>query len=166
MSFIYRGYLVGWFSNKVDGWALGKQEQELSSFVAVLKAMDNVELGYLIAMATHMRHGLEEKGHNVMDPILYAAQNPKIAILLSGIIAEFQKQGRPHDAAALMVWAHTRRGGIRVELRGIVRSMWEELERGFPYVESSASSMRDPNGLPVNIAGANLFPIGFTPKPI
>ena len=156
---------MGWLSNKVNNWASGRQSEELSTFVGMLRSMDSSELGHVVAMATHMRHALASSGHNVMDPIVYTAQNPTFAIFLGKLIAECQKQGRMQDAAALMVWLHTIRAGIRLELRGLAREMWGELARGFPHAELAGFHMRSLNGGPLDTQGSGQFPEGFTPTP-
>ena len=156
---------MGWLSNKIDRWAGDKQDEELRAFVQMLKAMDGSELGLVVAGVTHMRHALESEGHNVMDPIIYTASNPTFAQMLNNLVRECQKQGRMQDAASLMVWLHTMRGGIRLELRGLVREMWGELARGFLHVHTSASAIRSKDGRPLNLAGATDFPVGFTPQP-
>jgi hypothetical protein len=125
---------MGWLSNMINRWAGGKQEEELRQFLGMLKAMDGSELGLVVAGVTHMRHALESEGHNVMDPIVYTTASPTIAIHLGNLVRECQKQGRMQDAASLMVWLHTMRAGIRLELRGLAREMWGQLARGFPHV--------------------------------
>jgi hypothetical protein len=156
---------MGWLSNKINKWSSDKQREELASFVDNLRAMDAPEIGYVLAIATHIRHGMEGDGHNIMDPIVYTAQNPGFALFLSRMIIEAQKQGRTQEAAGLMIWLHTARAGIRLELRSFGREMWAQLERGFPYVQQAALA-----GLPIaathaNITGATQFPAGFTPTP-
>jgi hypothetical protein len=156
---------MGWLSNKINQWSSDKQREELASFVANLGAMDGTEIGFVLAIATHIRHGMEADGHNVMDPIVYTAANPGFALLLSRAVAEAQKQGRTPEAAALMIWLHTARAGIRLELRSLGRQMWSNLERGFPYVERAAIA-----GLPIpakvpNVSGASQFPAGLAPMP-
>ena len=157
---------MGWLSNKVGQWAGGRQQEEMQTFIAMLRTMDSTEIGLVVAGATHMRHGLESSGHNVMDPIVYTSQNPTFAIFLSRTIAECQKQGRTHDAAGLMVWLHTMRAGIRIELRGLAREMWGQLSRGFPHVETSSIGIRGLSGGALNIQGATEYPAGFTPTPL
>jgi len=156
---------VGWLSNKVNKWASDKQKNELASFVGNLKTMDAAELGYALAIATHFRHGMEADGHEVMDPIVYTAKNPGFALYLSRMIASAQKAGRTQEAAGLMIWLHTMRAGIRLELRPLGREMWQELERGFPFVHKAVLE-----GLPIsanqpNVSGANEFPAGLNPTP-
>jgi hypothetical protein len=157
---------MGWLSRSVNKWASDKQFEELASFIANLRAMDGPEIGYVLAIATHIRHGMEGDGHNVMDPIVYTSQNPSFALYLSRMIIEAQKQGRNPEAAALMIWLHTMRAGIRIELRSLARELWSQLERGFPYVEQALVA-----GLPIaathpNVTGASQFPAGFTPTPL
>ncbi len=61
---------MGRLNDKLTRWAVGKQDEELRSFLAMLKAMDSRELGWVVACATHVRHVLEAKGHEVRDPIV------------------------------------------------------------------------------------------------
>lgn len=156
---------MGWLLNKFNQWAGRKEKDELQQFLDMLKAMDGSELGLVVAGATHMRHALFSAGHNVMDPIVYTAQNPAFLIFLSNLIRECQKSGRKQDAASLIVWLHTMRGAIRLELRGLAREMWAQLSRGFPHVVDAAPAMKALDGKPLNIDGAAQFPEGFTPTP-
>jgi hypothetical protein len=156
---------MGWLSNKINQWAGDKQEEELRQFLEMLRSMDGSELGLVAAGVTHMRHALELEGHNVMDPIVYTTSNPTFAMQLSNLVRECQKQGRMQDAASLMVWLHTMRAGIRLELRGLAREMWGQLARGFPHIHASAAAMRGRDGQPLSLAGATQFPAGFSPQP-
>ena len=157
---------MGWLASRFNRWASDKQQGELTSFIANLRAMDGAEIGYVLAIATHIRHGMQGDGHNVMDPIVYSAQNPTFALYLSRMIVGAQKQGRNVEAAALMIWLHTMRAGIRIELRTLGRELWSQLERGFPFVEQAVAG-----GLPIaatrpNVTDASQFPAGFTPTPL
>ena len=125
--------------------------------------MDGPELGHVVALATNLRHGLAADDHNVMEPVLYTSVNPGFPLLLVKTIAEAQKQGRTQDAAGLMIWAHTARAGIRLELRALAREMWRELARGFPHVQEAALGFENLTGRRLRISGADEFPAGFTP---
>ena len=157
---------MGWLLNKANQWATRTQLAELDAFVGMLRSMDSAELGHVVAIATHWRHGLEDMGHNLMDPIIYAEQNPGFAAFLSASVANAQKADRRQDAAALLVWLHTTRAGRRLELRGLGREMWGELARGFPFVEDGAAGMHDLAGVTLRILDARQFPEGFTPRPL
>jgi hypothetical protein len=157
---------MGWLMNKINSWSSDKQHEEMAHFVDMLRAMDGPELGHVVAIATHMRHALELEGHNVLDPIIYTGQNVGFPLFLSRTIAEAQKQGRTQDAAALMVWLHTARAGVRLELRNLAREMWRQLERGFPHVNESTLGFERTVGSPLNTQGATQFPSGLTPNPV
>ena len=79
---------MGWLSNKIDQWSLSSQQKELNVFVGLLRAMDGPEIGLVVAMATNMRHALEGNGRNLMDPIIYATQNPAFNIFLRRAIVD------------------------------------------------------------------------------
>ena len=157
---------IGWLARKIDAWASNKQRQEMTHFVSLLKSMDGSEIGVVVAVATHVRHQLEAQGHNPTDPIAYTAINPEFALLLSRTAISLQKQQRLQDAAAFMVWLHTARAAIRLELRSLGRDLWRELARGFPHVEEGALSCHLLLGVRPNIEGADQFPQGFTPEPL
>jgi len=155
---------MNWLSNKINKWASGKQTEELEHFVQMLRGMDGPELGHVVALATNLRHGMERDGHNVMEPVVYTSANPGFVLLLSRMVAEAQKQGRMQDAAGLMVWTHTARAGVRLELRVLAKEMWRELARGFPHVVESARGFERTTGRVLRIQGAEQFPAGFTPE--
>jgi hypothetical protein len=154
------------FSNILNKWATSIQRKEIKEFICNLKVMDSQELGFVVAVATDIRHRLESEGHVLMDPISYVALEPQFPHFLSSTIVRLQKQGQPVDAAGMMIWAHTFRAANRLELRGLGREMWGELERGFPYIEESASGFMRLTGKWLDISGANSFPIGLSPKPL
>lgn len=157
---------MGWFSRIFNTWAADTQRKEMADFIDLLRAMDGTELGLVVAVATHFRHELEADGHKPMDPILYTRQNPWFCHLLSSTAITCQKKGRLQDAASLMIWLHTARASLRLELRSLGRELWKQLERGFPYVEEAALSYRIFSGTELNIEDATEFPIGFTPEPL
>lgn len=154
---------MGWLTKKIDEWAGGQQEKGYASSSACSRRWTAASC----AWSWRARHTcvmrLEQAAMPRSDPL--AMENPSIAMFLSKLVRQYQKQGRAQDAAAILVWLHTMRGGIRLELRDIAREMWCELARGFPHVGASAPAMVALGGMPLNIAGANQFPIGFAPQP-
>lgn len=145
---------MNWFTNKIDKWAVNKQREELSTFVDMLKAMDSDELGLVVAGATHARHGMKGLGHDVMNPIQYLTVNPTFPLTLSHLVRDYQKAGKPQEAAAIMIWLHTFRGANSLEVRGLARNMWRELERGFAYAESAAATCAMLGGPTLNVEDA------------
>jgi hypothetical protein len=65
------------------------------------------------------------------------------------MIREFQKIGQPSDAAGTMVWLHSMRALAFPELRELGRDMWNELQRGFPYVSDALSAIEALTGNPL-----------------
>ncbi len=62
------------------------------------------------------------------------------------------------------MWVHTFRAAARLELRGLGREMWKELERGFSYIDESVSEFAVLTGDILNTEDANSFPIGLAPE--
>jgi hypothetical protein len=157
---------MNWLIQKMDKWATNKQREEMVNFIALLRSMDGSELGHAVAIATHARHKLETTGHHPMDPIVYTSINPGFPLFLSRVTNEFKKKRQDQDAAAYMIWTHTARAGVRLELRSLGRELWRELSRGFPHVEESAHSFFLLSGIRLNISFAQQFPSGLTPEPM
>jgi hypothetical protein len=155
-----------WLVDHFDRWATKTQLSELADFVTNLKAIDSGEVATVVALATHVRHMLEERGHLVMDPIVYCGAHASFPLLLSKTIKELQKQGQPQLAVGFMVWLHTARAALRPELRQLGRDMWRELARGFSRVDETAAAMAEVVGVSLNTARATELPKGFTPDPL
>lgn len=156
---------MGIFSRMFNSWALRTQQREMQSFVDQLAVMDGVEIGLLLAVATHMRNQLEDEGKMLMDPIATIPIDPSPILMLRGMITEYQKVRSMNDAAAAMVWLHTMRVGARHELRGTARTMWRELSRGMPHVGSASADVYRITGQFPRTYGHDEFPKGLTPSP-
>jgi hypothetical protein len=89
-----------------------------------------------------------------------------VAFEFDKMVKKMQQRGRQLDAIGLMVWLHTLRAAMNLELRGLGRKMWRELERGFPFAHESAVSYRNMTGIMLETDYSDLYPEGFTPKPI
>jgi len=156
----------GFFSTKVLKWSINEQRKEIDSFVEILKSLDGAELGHIVALATDIRHRLELEGHIIIDPIIYLKTNPKFTVTLIHVYQELQKHNKMQEASGVMVWVHTFRAAAILELRGLGRSVWRELERGFPHIDSSADGYYMLTNIKLDIEGANSFPKGLTPEPL
>lgn len=157
--------MLKFLANKGRNWAVGKQKKDLSEFLSRLKVMDSSEIGMVVVLATHLRHQLEAEGYMLLDPINYTASNLESIQKLSRITAQMQKEDR-FETSGMMVWVHTLRAGAALELRGLGREMWEELERGFPHVKENAIYVAELTGVTPNIEGSGSIPIGLTPEPL
>jgi hypothetical protein len=157
---------MGWLRNWGMGLFVGQQKRELATFLEKLKAMDGDEVGLVLAAVTHYRHALEKEGHLPMDMITYVGVNPAFALTLSQRTNAFQSAGNNFAAVAPMIWCHTARAALSLELRTLAREMWAELARGTPHVVEAHLNFGRISGLYFDIDGAELVPTGFTAKPL
>ncbi|EPM0510240.1 TPA: hypothetical protein QDZ12_004212 [Pseudomonas putida] len=156
---------MGMFARLISSWAIKGQKKDLQRFIDQLAAMDSGEIGFVLAIATHLRNNLEESGYRLMDPLIDYPADPTVVIRLQRLIREFQRTGAMSDAAGAMVWMHTMRVGGQHELRGLARKMWGELARGMPHVVgASVDVYRLTNKFP-NTSGYDQYPQGLTPTP-
>lgn len=153
------------FDRLVRNWAVRRQRAEMSQFADFLSAMDGKEIGMVVACATHVRHQLENEGTMLLFPQLEIQKDPMVTARLSRMVEIMQKEKRPRDAAAVMVWVHTLRAMSCLELRMLGRKIWKELSRGFPHVEWAADVVEEMVGKPCNVGGYEQFPGGLTPEP-
>lgn len=151
-------------------WKLARylriQEREMSSFTAQLRQMDADEIGMVVALAADARNRLEEAGFILNDPIGAHTLRPETPAALHGIIRSLQAEGKPQDAAAVMVWLHTARVGARLELRPLAREMWRQLERGFPHAQEASRSLVRALFRSIRLDGYDQFPKGLSPDPL
>ncbi|WP_060545693.1 hypothetical protein [Pseudomonas sp. NBRC 111136] len=157
---------MGIFSRMISTWAVKSQKKDLQNFVDQLEAMDSNEIGFVLAIATHLRNDLEQSGYRLMDPLVDYPLDPTVVMRLQRLIREFQRTGAMSEAAGAMVWMHTMRVGGQHELRGLGRKMWSELARGMPHAVGAAVEVyRLTNKFP-NTSGYDQFPQGLTPSPL
>ncbi|MEG8916433.1 hypothetical protein ACUIG5_00025 [Raoultella ornithinolytica] len=157
---------MGFFTTAVNKWATKSQLKEITGFVNNLKVMDASELGMVMAVATHIRHGLQARGDDVLDPVICFSLNPGITYSLSSTVVDLQKSNQYSDAAGFMVWVHTLRSANSLELRQQGRDMWNELSRGFDHVPDAAHQILILTGKAVMYDGYYEYPKGLTPTPL
>lgn len=158
---------MGWIANATLRWADGRQQKEIGDYIRHLRSMDGDEIGWVMAIASHQRQKLEtSRGWPLLYPAACWRLEPNIAIKLTQVTLEIQRQNSPQLAAGLMVWVHT----IRVlsptsspELRQLGREMWGELSRGFKHVSSAADQIAAMTGNRPCIDGADNVPDGLAP---
>lgn len=119
----------------------------------------------LLAVATHIRHGLEERlGVDLLDPILTVNSSPDLIFELHRIVKHCQSANQQSDAAGVMVWLFRLPCGAAMELRQRGRNLWKELQRGYPHVAEAADSLRVLTGKTIRIKGFDRVPIGLEPS--
>lgn len=128
--------------------------------------MDADEIGMIVALATDRRHKLREMyGWDLLEPALVEAADMSAAIKLNQLIRHLQKDSNQVTAAALMVWLHTLRASMSLDLRSAGRELWGQLERGFPYALDAEDGFVAMGGNELNLGGYDQFPAGLTPIP-
>ncbi len=156
---------MGWLSRKLQSWAISKQEAEIGQWLRMLEGMSSDEIASLVIIATHIRHGFEERYQtDLLDPTLAFAAKPNLAVELGRIVRDYQRMNRPSDAAGTMVWLFTVRCGTTLELRTLGRRIWNELRRGFPYVEEAEPVLSAIAGKSLTIDHYDSVPIGLEPE--
>jgi hypothetical protein len=131
-----------WLLGKIRAQAVDSGVKEMQGFVAGLKAMDDRDIGTIIAVATVIRINLETNDVIAADTFgdatlpstetlgLYQMEINKLA-------RQFARMGLATDSTAAMIWSYTLRCLNVPELRPLGRAMWDELERGFSHVEKA-----------------------------
>lgn len=152
---------MGWITTTLDGIETKRQRKELEAFLAGLRAMSDAEIAELVVFATHTRHGLEQAGHNILDPLTLNVTKPQVLPEMIKLIQQFKAKGNEAAAAAFMVWAHSLRAAFRAELLPLGREMWCQLARGFPGAPSARHAIRQRVGTEVDVSDATKIPAGF-----
>jgi hypothetical protein len=156
---------MGWLERKFYNWGIGAQKREIDPWLDNLRSVNGDEVGALLAVATHIRHGLELRlGVDLLDPILTHTAKPDLIFELHRIVKHCQSTGQQSDAAGVMVWLFTLRCGAALELRQRGRELWKELQRGYPHVKEAADSLGALSGKTINIDGFDRVPIGLEPS--
>lgn len=157
----------------LSGLASGRQEKELHQFITRVKGLDDIEVGSLMAYATAFRNmldiGLEHdlgRKISILDPFTLAAACPDLIFRLHRMIKIFQKQGKYVESSGAMIWLHTLRAAENPDLRLACREMWEELQRGFPYVTGFQQELDRTCDFPVFLVKYDQFPEGMEPRNI
>lgn len=135
-----------------------RQLSELQSFTAILKSLDDYEIGELVVFGTHTRHGLEKTGNCVLDPFTLRLKNPYFLPETIRLIQQFKNRHNETAAASLMIWALSVRATSCLELLAAGRDMWCELSRGFPYIESAKAAVLSRTDTNVDISDATSIP--------
>lgn len=151
-------------------------KNDIVRFVASLKGIDDEEISTILVVANILRLNLTEMGK--IPPAAMDFSIPRVGdlslkcdmcpITLVSAIKQFQGMNQPSDALGVMIWLHSVRALNVPELRIIGREMWEELSRGFPYVDDALEHVRAliSKPMPSNIGVEIRFiPRGLEPRP-
>jgi hypothetical protein len=148
-----RAILRRWFRTHLGERALDAGRRDLVRFNAGLAESSDADLGALIAVATVLRINFET--HEVIPPGVFTDEEmPSAETLGAGqlrinkLIHQFNRAGKPDDAAGATVWSYSLRALNVPGLRDPGREMWAELRRGFGHVEAALADGEAQRGEP------------------
>lgn len=159
-TFVRKSFLA----RKVDSFLYREQREELNRFVWQLKSASRYEVGRLVAYATDIRHQMEAQGHRLLEPGIYAAAHPAFTAQLRKKKRQLEKSGQREFAAGMSVWEQTFLATTTPALKPLGLIMWQELERGFPYVAQNAIEVALLSLIELEVSGADSIPEGFLPS--
>ena len=109
--------------------------------IAFYRGADADEIAYFLVNATYVRLALERQGVLLRQCLdLSLGRGPEVAVVqhqLSRFTRRAQRHGYFALAGGLLVWLHSVRALNIPDLRGLGRTHWSELSRGFPHVEEA-----------------------------
>lgn len=157
---------MNWFARKFQSWAVGVQEREAYDYLAKIRVMDSDEIAGIVVMVAQFREQfIATEGIDLIEPAIALHLRPDLALEIGAIIRDCQRNGGKTYASGVMVWLHSVRAQTSLEVRSVVRRIWGELERGFPFAEAMAHEMAM-NGAPIAPQlEFGVFPAGLSPKP-
>ncbi|HDU8563571.1 TPA: hypothetical protein RG686_000837 [Morganella morganii] len=148
------------------------QKKEVIQFISALKQQDAADIAPLIIVATSYRNALKKNADiDLLKPALCIIKDPDILLIFRPEIELKQRNEEYEIAAGLMVWLHTLRCASDPLLRKYGRELWQELQRGFKYVEpfiyntGIEVAVNTPyTKIPLDINEYDYFPEGLTPE--
>lgn len=128
---------------------------------SILEVGTDEEMGFALAMATHIRSDLELEDITPLEPISPGVRPIDLPVLLGNSVRQLQAEGKLRAAAGMRVWHLTSRCHLNPEFRPFGQKMWRELMRGLPYVEQAANDWWLATGYPLLTDGADQIPYGM-----
>lgn len=160
-----------WLKTHLGERALDAGRREIGRFVTGLRAMSDEDLGALVAIATVLRVNFES--HDVIPEDVFTAEEmPSVERLgayqmrINKLVRQFDRMGKPDDAAGAIVWSYSLRALNVPGLRDLGRGMWGELRRGFPQVQAKLDRAEEKRGdpFPARVReGWGMIPAGLEP---
>lgn len=154
----------------VLSWLFGRQvkksSSELTDFCNELRLMTPYQLGFIVAIATHMRNELADKSLPFMDPFKDIQKSISATYTLTRLMRLYRSKKETLDEQAAMVWMYTFKAATMPGLELAAVDMWRELGRGFPSVEDSAEQMMRLTYKRPVITGYDQYPLGLEPPPL
>jgi hypothetical protein len=139
--------MFSWLKIILFDTKVSENEEEMKIFIQILRGMDDTALGGLVVGANWTRKTLEQhgqipKGLLTKGPVMDSFNCMLSSIDISKAIKNHQKEGNNILASFLMVWMHSLRALSTFELTLLGQEMWQELQRGFPYIENGYNTVK------------------------
>ncbi len=142
-----------WLFGKVKSRALVVGGREVEKFIDSLQAMEDRDVGTVLAIAAVIRINFETYAI-IPDDLFFENTLPSVEVMglcqikINKVARKFTRMGRPVDYMGAMVWSYSLRCLNVPELRPLGRRMWSELKRGFPHVEETLKEGEAEKGEP------------------
>lgn len=132
----------GWLSGLMQGRAEEAAAKEVRRFVDGLARMPERDLGVVVGIAAVVRvnmetHGILPEGLFQSDSLPPARELGLLQWRINGVARDFTKARQAADATGAMIWSYSLRCLNLPQLRPLGRTLWGELQRGFPHVEEA-----------------------------
>jgi hypothetical protein len=88
-------------------------------------------------------------------------QHPMLPVRIGGQIRDAEKSALSVSANGLKVWLFTIRSVMHSELRPVGVAIWQELPRGFPYVQKISAEMFEKNRTRSDLTDFGKVPVEF-----
>lgn len=139
-------WLSDWLWAKRRHAILHAASDELDVFLEGLLGCSEEELGMLAASVADAGRRLTTQGIDAFRPTLAVAAQPKITMVVSGVVQKLQKEDNGAAAAGWIVWTHTFRAEDKPALRRRVREMWGLVAKGFDEAHFQAVVIENTTG--------------------
>jgi hypothetical protein len=168
---IVKGF-IDWFLDGAVKRGAKNKLLEAQEYLNILRRIPETDRGVIVISATMMRYKLQYDGILSFDIFEGPAgiknknsyERSQVALKISQFIERCQREGRSQDAQAAMVWGHAVRGLVTPEIVPIVKDIWVELSKGFPYADDGIAmhEMLSGDSVPQTVAdNFNFIPHQF-----
>ena len=99
---------------------------------------------------------------NLYEPEIALMIVPDLLEGLTILGLKLQRSGFEARVPGVLVWIHTLRACRYLEIRYAVKQMWQLVEKGFPWADAGAESMKEITGFEMRYDRPLRVPSGFS----
>ena len=166
--------MFGWIKKKVTQASVSQMESDLNGFLRMLRGVPDDSMGSLLLGAAYVRQTLESNG--TMPPyllrspaVMYINDCHNVTMDIGKEISKHQRNNNQSMGGPHMVWGHSLRALAHLELVPLGKEMWQELVRGFLFLEDKIETVDFTYGISTDetlIEEATFIPPALEPKSI